>query len=100
MWSMFAHLGGMFLSFFVPLVIYLVYKDRDAFIRGHAAQAMNFQITIAVIYLVSIPLVFVIIGIFTFLAAAICSLVFTIMATIAANDGRAYSYPLTPKMIN
>ena len=100
MWSLFAHLGGMFLSFIVPLVIYLVYKDRDPFIRRHAAQAMNFQILIWIVYFVSIPLMFVIIGFFTFLAAAVCSVVFTIMAAIAANDGREYTYPLTPKMIN
>lgn len=100
MWSLFAHLGGMFLSFIVPLVIYLVYKDRDPFIRRHSAQAMNFHITIFIIYIVSIPLMLILVGFFTFAAAAVCSVVFTIMAAIAANDGREYTYPLTPKMIS
>jgi uncharacterized Tic20 family protein len=99
MWSLFAHLGGTFLSFIVPLVIYIVYKDRDPFIRRHSAQALNFHITIAIIYLVSIPLLFIIIGFFTFLAAAICAVVFTILAAIAANNGQEYTYPLTPQMI-
>ena len=100
MWSMFAHLGGMFLSFIVPLVIYLVYKDRDPFIRRHSAQAMNFHIIIIITYLVSIPLMLILVGVVTFFAAMICSVVFTIMATIAANDGREYTYPLTPKLIS
>lgn len=100
MWSLFAHLGGTFLSFFVPLVIYLVYKDRDPFIRRHSAQALNFHITLFVVYLVSIPLILIIVGIFTIFAAAISAVVFSIIAAIAANDGREYTYPLVPKMIS
>jgi uncharacterized Tic20 family protein len=100
MWSLFAHLGGTFLSFLVPLVIYLVFKDRDPFVRRHSAQALNFHITIAIIYLVSIPLMLVLVGFLTFISAAICAVVFSILAAIAANDGREYDYPLTPKMIS
>lgn len=99
MWSLFAHLGGTFLSFIVPLVIYLVYKDRDPFIRGHSAQALNFHITIFMVYIVSVPLMLIGIGFLTFLAAAICAVVFSIMAAIAANAGNEYTYPLTPRMI-
>lgn len=100
MYSLFAHLGGWLLSFLVPLVIYLVYKDRDPFIRRHSAQALNFLITIYIVYVVSIPLMFVIIGFFTFTAAFICQVVFTILAAVAANHGQEYTYPMTPKMIN
>jgi len=100
MWSMFAHLGGTFLSFFVPLVIYLVFKDRDPFIRGHSAQALNFHITLFIVYFVSIPLIFVIVGIFTFIAAAICAVVFSILAAVAANQGRDYTYPLAIRFVS
>ena len=99
MWSLFAHLGGTFLSFLVPLVIYLVYKDRDPFIRGHSAQALNFHITIFIVYIVSIPLLLIGIGFLTLLAGAICAVVFSIIAAVAANEGREYTYPLTLKMI-
>lgn len=100
MWALFAHLGGTFLSFLVPLVIYLVYKDRDPFVRRHSSQALNFHITLFIVYLVSIPLMFIIIGFFTFLAAAICAIVFTIMAAIAANAGRDYTYPLAIQFVH
>ena len=99
MWSLFAHLGGTFLSFLVPLVIYLVFKDRDPFVRRHSAQALNFHITLFIVYVVSIPLIFVIVGFFTLMAAAISAVVFSIIAAIAANDGREYTYPLVPQMI-
>lgn len=100
MWAIFAHLGGTFLSFLVPLVIFLVYKDRDPFVRRHSSQALNFHITLFIVYLVSIPLMFIIIGFFTFLAAAICAIVFTIMAAIAANAGRDYTYPLAIQFVH
>jgi uncharacterized protein len=101
MWSLFAHLGGTFLSFLVPLVIYLVFKDRDTFTRGHSAQALNFHITLFIVYVVSVPLIFLFgLGLLTMLAAAICAVVFSIVAAIAANDGREYTYPLVPQMIS
>ena len=100
MWSIFAHLGGTFLSFFVPLVIYLVFKDRDPFVRRHSAQALNFHITLFIVYLVSIPLIFIIVGIFTIIAAAICAVVFTIIAALAANEGREYTYPLAIRFVS
>ena len=44
MWSMFAHLGGIIFGFIPSLIIYVIYKDRDPFIRRHSTQALNFQI--------------------------------------------------------
>ena len=100
MWSLFAHLGGTFLSFLVPLVIYLVFKDRDPFVRCHSAKALNFHITLFIVYVVSIPLIFVFgLGLFTMLAAWVCAMVFSIIAAVTANDGRPYTYPLVPQMI-
>lgn len=100
MWSLFAHLGSIFLGFLPALVIYMVYKDRDPFIRRHSAQALNFQIIVAIAYFVSFLLTFVIIGFFTWFAAGTASLVFSILAAIAANKGTEYTYPLVPKMIS
>jgi uncharacterized Tic20 family protein len=100
MWSLFAHLG-VFISYFVaPLVIYLIYKDRDPFIRRHAAQALNFQITMAIAYLVSAVLTLVFIGFFMLLVVGVCWIVFPILAAVAANNGREYTYPVAIPMIS
>jgi uncharacterized Tic20 family protein len=99
MWSLFAHLGGIFFSFVAPLVIYLIYKDRDPFVRRHSTQALNFQIILAIAYFVSLLLTFIIIGIFTWLAAGVCAIVFPIMGAVAANAGREYTYPFVPQMV-
>ena len=81
-------------------MIYLVYKDRDPFIRRHAAQALNFQIIATIAYIVSGVLKFVFIGYPHVVRRLICSVVFSIMAAMAANKGEEYTYPLTPKMIS
>jgi len=99
MWALLAHLGGWFSTFVVALVIYLVYKDRDPFVRRHAAQALNFQIIVTIAIFVSSILVFLLIGIPMLIAIGICWVVFPILAAIAANKGEDYTYPLTPKMV-
>ena len=99
MWSMLTHIGGIFFGFIPGLVVYLVYKDRDPFIRRHAAQALNFQIIIAIGYIVSSILIFVVIGLFTGFLIWVASIVFSIMAAMAANKGEEYTYPLTPTMV-
>ena len=99
MWSLFAHIGGLVTTFLAPLVIYLIYKDRDPFIRRHAAQALNFQIIIAIAYFVSSLLIFVVIGFITYPLAVICSVIFSIMAAVAANKGEEYTYPMIPQMV-
>jgi uncharacterized protein len=99
MWSLLAHLGGILFSFIPALVIYLVYKDRDPFIRRHSAQALNFQIILVIAYVLSSWLIFIVIGVFTYAAAGIACLVFSIMAATAANRGEEYTYPLVPQMV-
>ena len=100
MWSIFAHLGGTFLSFIVPLVIYLVFKDRDPFVREHSSAALNFHLTLFIAYLVSAILILVLIGLVLIPLLAICALVLTIMAAVAANDGREYTYPLAIQFVH
>jgi uncharacterized Tic20 family protein len=99
MWAMFAALGGIIVYLIAPLVIYLIYKDRDPFVRRHAAQAVNFQIMILIIEIVSVPLMFVIIGFVTAIGAGVAFYVFSIMAAVAANRGEPYDYPYIPQMI-
>ena len=97
MWSMLGHLGGILFGFIPSLVVYLIYKDRDPFIRRHSTQALNFQIIAAIAYVVSgfLPIIGILIG----FAAFVCVVVFSIMAAMAANKGEEYTYPLIPKIV-
>ncbi|MEJ2728849.1 MAG: DUF4870 domain-containing protein [Deltaproteobacteria bacterium] len=69
-WAMFAHLGT-FSSIFVPLgnliapiVIWQMKKHESEFVVDQAKESLNFQITLMIYSLISIPLCFIVIGIF------------------------------------
>jgi hypothetical protein len=64
-------------------------------VRRHSATALNFHITLAIAYAVSAVLILVLIGLFLIPLLWVLALVFTIMAAVAAGDGRDYQYPLS-----
>jgi uncharacterized Tic20 family protein len=93
-----AHLGCVLGGFILPLVIYLVEK-RDPFVRHHAAEALNFQLAVIVALVVSIPLMLLIVGFFTFLAAMVLNWVFGIMGAIKASQGQWWRYPVNIRFV-
>ena len=97
-WSSFAHLGGI-LGFFPALIIWLVFKDRGAFTNQQAKEALNFQLTILIAYIVGAILTIFLVGAFITMAAWALSLIFSIMAFTKAKEGVAYRYPVTIRMI-
>jgi uncharacterized Tic20 family protein len=99
MWALLANIGGIFFSFLAPLIVYVIYKDRDPFVRRASSQALNFQIILLIGYIISSILFLIIIGIFTFTALAVCGIIFPILAAVAANKGQDYDYPLIPQMV-
>lgn len=83
-----------------PLVMYLIAKPGDTYARHHAAESLNFQLTMTIAYVVSFVLMFVLIGFLTGLVVWILSLVFPIIAAVAASRGEWYRYPLTIRMVS
>ena len=43
-----AHLGSVFGGFLVPLIIFLTADKRDRYLRHHASEGLNFQITVMI----------------------------------------------------
>ncbi len=100
MWATLIHIGGILFNFLPALIGYIVLKDKGPFIRAHAATALNFQITLLIAYIAGVVLSIVLIGLFVLLAAWILSIVFGIMAALAANKGEWYTYPMTIKFVS
>ena len=104
-WAIATHLSPFLaafvaLSFLGPLVMYIIFKDRGAFIRHHAAEALNFQLTMWIGLLISIPLMFVLIGFFTAGLIGLAMLVCHILGAVAAGEGRDYRYPFTIRFVS
>ncbi|HEX7990178.1 MAG TPA: DUF4870 domain-containing protein, partial [Stenotrophomonas sp.] len=95
--AMLVHLSGIFFSFIVPLIVWLVNKDKPekAFLNANSKEALNFQLTLLGAYFISGILMVVLIGFLTYAVAWIGGLVFAILAGLAANKGETYRYPLT-----
>ncbi|MDQ2751422.1 MAG: DUF4870 domain-containing protein [Bacteroidota bacterium] len=83
-------------GFLAPLIIYLIKKDESAFITAHAKESLNFQITL---YIIIFGLFITIVGIFLVWIVAILALVLVIIATLRANEGKLYKYPLNFRFI-
>lgn len=113
---------------FVPLVIYLVYKDKSKYIAYHAAQAFALQVlgtvglfllmligvlAVVIIGVVGFVLLIILIGILVLLidlllvvalsaAYPLVPLLLGVFAAIAAvetGNGRAYHYPYIGKWV-
>jgi len=106
-WASFAHLGGI-LSFLPSLIIWLVFKDRGAFTNQEAKEALNFQITLAIVS-VAIVILSTILAIVTFGIGSLLSgltwlvwlagVIFSIIGFTKAKDGIAYRYPFAIRLI-
>jgi hypothetical protein len=97
--AMLAHLGGILFWFIPALVIYLTKGNESPFVKEQAQEALNFQITLTIAYVVSAILVIVIIGLLTMFATMIGGLILMIMAGIAANKGESYRYPVNIRLV-
>ncbi|WP_407344048.1 DUF4870 domain-containing protein [Pengzhenrongella phosphoraccumulans] len=100
LWAVLSHIGGVFVSFLVPLVVWLVFKGRGAFVEDQSKEALNFQITLAIAYVVGAITAIFIVGVFILIAAAICSVVFAIIAAVQSSQGVLYRYPVCIRFIN
>ena len=92
-----AHIGGIFTSWVVPLIIFLVKKSNpaEAFATEQAREALNFQITVFLVYML---LMFSVIGIFLFFIPMLWAFVFSIIAAVKSSNGVSYRYPLTLRL--
>ena len=99
--ALITHLSGIVLGFIVPLVIWLVNKDKPdkGFLNDQAKEALNFQITLLIVYVIGTVLTVILIGVLINLAAWIACIILSIMAALKANEGVAYRYPFALRLI-
>ncbi|WP_260855611.1 DUF4870 domain-containing protein [Curtobacterium sp. 9128] len=99
LWSTLTHVGGIFFSFVAPLVAYFVLRDRGQFVREHTRAALNFQITMAIADAVGVITSWLGIGLLILLAVRVLTIVFSILAAVAANRGQLYRYPVAIEFV-
>ncbi len=79
----------------LPIVMWVTNKDKSPVIDQHGKNILNWMISLVIYVIVSFILMFVLIGIVTLIGVLICSIVFTIMGAVKANNGEIYKYPMS-----
>lgn len=105
-WAMIAHFSA-FATFVLPsfgqiigpLVVWLVKRDSSPFVADQAKEALNFQITATIAFIVAGILVFLLVGIPLLIVLGIAWLVLTVVAGVRANEGVRYRYPFTLRLV-
>ena len=104
-WGMFAHLSAL-IGFIIPfgnvigpLVIWQIKKAEMPFVDDQGKEALNFQITALIAVVICFVLMFVLIGMLLLPIVGLGILILTIIAGIKANNGEAYRYPFTLRLI-
>ena len=83
------------LGFAAPVILWLMNKDINAKVDSVGKHIINFMISMLIYYAFGGVLCCLLIGIPILIALGVIHFVFIILATIKANNGETWKYPLT-----
>ncbi len=104
-WAMGCHLAALagfvipFGSIIGPLIVWLIKKDESSFVDSQGKEALNFQITMLIAFLVCIVLAFILIGFLLMAVVVIFNLIMIILAAIKTSEGEDFRYPVSLRLI-
>ena len=116
-WGAISHAGAVvamicsagFLGFIASIAVYVIHKDRGPFVRSHAANSINIQISMF-IWLVVATVVYVVLGVLTlgigfivllpvFVVPLVIAGVLHVIGAVKAYNGEWWNPPLTPSFV-
>jgi len=104
-WAMICHLGALggflfpFGNVIIPAVIWSMKKESSDLIDQHGKESINFQLSLLIYYFVAGILCIILIGFPLLLALFLIQVISIIQATITADKGEFYNYPITIRFI-
>ena len=93
--------SGGFFDIIVPLVAYVIYKDRSQFLREHIRRQLNFQLTnllvaaAAVVFSIVTFGIGLVVAVPVLIAYFVVDVVCSIRAAMAASRGHEYQFPMS-----
>jgi uncharacterized protein len=104
LWATLAHLlsfvaAYIALGFLAPLIVLLLFGQRSAYVRAHAVESLNFNLSWLLYAIVGVLLIFIGIGILILIALGIAYVILIVVASMRANNGVFYRYPLTIRFV-
>jgi uncharacterized Tic20 family protein len=116
-WGAISHAGAVvamicsagFLGFLASIAVYVIHKDRGPFVRAHAANSINIQITmfiwLVVLGILTIPIAVLTLGLglvvmLPALAAAfVVAGILHVIGAVKAYNGEWWNPPFTPQFV-
>lgn len=100
-WAMLCHLSA-FAGFFFPfggiigpLICWLSRKDDSQWVDWNGKASLNFQISLLLYMVLSIPLVIIIVGIPIIIFLGFLKVICIIIGSVKASKGEEFRYPLS-----
>lgn len=111
MWAMLAHVGALVaaviaLAFLAPLLVLLLQGSKSAFVRRHAVESLNFQISLLIALAAGFVISIVTVGLALIvlvpagLVIGVVALIWMVMASVKANNGEEYRYPVNIRLVS
>jgi len=105
--AMFAHLSALTGFIFppggnviAPLIVWLTQREKSAFVADQSLEALNFNITVFLGFIVFGSLCFIFIGIPFVLLLGIGWLIGTILGAVKASEGQRYRHRFTLRLVH
>ena len=93
------------MAFLAPLLVLLLRGSSSPFVRRHAVESLNFQITLLILLAVGILVSIFTLGIALLavipagVVIGVAALVLIIVASVRANNGEDFRYPMTLRLV-
>lgn len=94
--------AGYFIPFgniILPLILWQIWRDKDPYIDRMGCEAINFQLSMLIYYIVSAVLMFVLIGFILIFVVMIFHLTFIIIGSVKTSRGVDYRYPMIIRFV-
>jgi uncharacterized Tic20 family protein len=121
-YSLLTHLLSIFFGFIPALLFFVLFKDRGPFVRAHTVTEWNFQLTVLIVQGIGMVLAFgsffsafasaadgstsappgiglFLVGYFLMLIVRVVAAIYGIIASVKANRGEYYRYPLAIRFV-
>ena len=105
-WGMLCHLAALVMLLGVPLgnilgplIVWLIKKDQYSFVDSQGRESLNFQISMTIYGVIAGFLTIILIGWALLAILVVVNIILVIIASIRANSGRPYRYPITIRFI-
>jgi uncharacterized protein len=99
-WAIGAHLGPLVLGVLAPLIVWLVFRERSAFLDRTGKEALNMQISYLVYGFAAGLSILLLVGIVLLPIVVVAWFVLMIVATVKVANLEEYRYPAIIRFIS